>query len=281
VSLKLRDELRIVLRPDQVVLARMKRELTRRGPERHVQTRQVIYCDPATGDDLPWSVALRKLEAALPDFAGSKSHATVILSNHFMRYALIPWNDALNDAKEETEFARHFFRQLYGAAADSWDLRLSSGRAGVPQLACAVDPGLPEAVRAAFAESGISLRSIQPSLMAAYNSCRDQLQISSGWLVLHEAGNLCIALLRQGRWISVRTLRADGDWRDTLPLLLEREAYLTEHEAATDEVFLWAPELGEAALPGSGRWKFNMLQPAIRPGFVPEYDGSFAMALGG
>ena len=51
--LRLRDEHRIVLRPDRVVLARMKRELSRHGLKRHVQAIHELPCVPATGDDLP------------------------------------------------------------------------------------------------------------------------------------------------------------------------------------------------------------------------------------
>jgi len=92
--------------------------------------------------------------------------------------------------------------------------------------------------------------------MAAYNSCRNQLQESSAWFVLHEAGSLCLALLQQGRWVSVRSLRAGGDWRDSLQILLEREVYLIEQAAAAIDVFLWSPGLDKDTLPESGRWKF-------------------------
>jgi hypothetical protein len=221
------------------------------------------------------------LEQELPALSKSTAFAGAILSNHFMRYAIVPWSAALRNDEEDVVYARHFFRQLYGAAADSWELRLSPERAGVSRLASAVDSGLPEAVRASFAGAGISLRSIQPSLMVAYNSCRNRLEGCSAWFVLHETGSLCLALLQQGRWISARSLRTGADWSGELPLLLEREAYLVEQDVPANDVFLWSTGLDNAAMPDGGNWKLQEMQPLIHPDFVPEYDGRFAMAMGG
>lgn len=280
-SLSLREELRVVLSPDQVLLVRVGRQFTRRGLIRRVLDKKAVSCAGSSGSEAPWSAAIKTLATELPGLANNATVAVAILSSHFVRYALVPWSAALKDDEEEAAFARHFFRQLYGAIADSWELRLSPDRPGAPQLASAVDPGLPEAVRALSAEAGISVRSIQPSLMTAYNNSRLRLQGYSGWFVLHETGSLCLALMQQGRWISVRTFRAGDDWRETLPLLLEREAFLLEQEAETNDVFVWAPALDKGAMPESGSWKFQQLQPVIHPDFVDEYEGRFAMAMGG
>jgi hypothetical protein len=275
----LREELRVVLSPEQLLLVRIGLELNRRGLAHRVLEKKAVPC--AAGGDTPWSAAVETLAAELPGVADTTVCATVILSNHFMRYALVPWSGALRDDAEEEGYARHFFRQLYGSAAESWELRLNPERAGVPRLASAVDGRLTEAVRGLFAESGVRLCSIQPSLMAAYNSCRDRLQGCSAWFVLFEAGSLCLALLQQGKWSSVRTLRAGADWHDTLPLTLAREAYLSEREAAADEILLWAPEIEKPVLPQGAGWRIHTLQPAIRPDLMADYDRRFAVAMGG
>lgn len=280
-SLSLREELRVVLYPQQVLLLRIAREFTRRGLSRRVLEQRAVTCADAAVGDFPWSAALATLRTELSGLAHSTAFATVILSDHFMRYALVPWSGELRDAEEEAALARYHFRRAYGAAAESWELRLSPDRPGSAQLASAADGTLTDAVRTSFAGAGIKLRSIQPSLMAAYNCCRSRLQGSNAWFVLFETGSLCIALLQQGRWGSVRKLRADDDWRDALPLLLERESYLCDKDAAVDDIFLWAPELEEASLPASPRLNIHALQPVLQPGFMPEYDRRFAIAMGG
>jgi hypothetical protein len=281
VLLSLRDELRVVLAPDRLQLVRIGREFTRHGLVRRVLQKKVVSAEAPAEAANPWAGAVKVLAAELQALADDTVIATVILSNHFMQYAIVPWSGALRNEEEEAAYARHFFRQLYGSAADSWELRMSTERAGVSQLASAVDARLTEALRSLFAEAGINLRSIQPALMATFNNCRSTLHKRSAWLVLCEAGSLCLGLLQQGRLASVRTLRSGADWCDTLPLLLERELYLLDEDVQTNEVLVWAPDFEKSALPESGRWKIHALQPAIRPDLMPDYDGRFALALGG
>jgi hypothetical protein len=273
-----RDELRVVLAPEQVVLVRLGWALTRRGLTRRVMAKAVVDCASA-GGETPWGAAITTLEAELPHLLTRRTVAKVILSNHFMRYALIPWSETLSDAAEEEAYARHFFRQAYGTAAEHWELRLSPERAGLPQLASAVDSRLLAALRAVFVRHGVALDSIQPRLMAAYNNCRPTLHKRSAWFVMVEPGCLCLALLQHGRWASVRTMRIGSDWHNTLAQALDREVYMAEAGAAIQEVFLWAPELGKTELPESGRWQIHHLQPLLRPAFLSEYEGRFATAL--
>jgi hypothetical protein len=282
-----RDELRIVLTPEQVLLARIGRSIGWRGLGRRVLEKQVLSCAAhAAGEGqgsapAQWGAALQAVEAALAGKAGRKACATVILSNHFMRYVLLPWSDVPATEEEEMAYARHTFRQAYGEAAEGWELRLSPGRIGRPQLASAVDKRLLEALRSLFGRAGIVLVSIQPHLMAAYNACHSSLEGRSAWLALVEPGSLCLALLRQGGWESVRSMRMDGDGRVALPLMLEREANLAESAAAVNEVMLWAPWLAGAQLPASRRWKFRKLQPRLPAGIAPVSDPRFAIALSG
>ncbi|MFA7316435.1 MAG: hypothetical protein WC029_02595 [Sulfuricella sp.] len=277
----LRDELRIVLSPGQLVLVRIAREFTRRGLVRRVLAKELISCDPAVSQEAPWDAAIRALEAALAGQAKRKVFATLILSNHFMRYALVPWSEALSNDAEQMSHAQHCFRQAYGEAAANWELRLSPAPAGMPQLASAVDVRLLQALRQIFTRAGVALQSVQPQLMAAYNNCRSRLQDRSAWLVLVEPGCLCLALLQQGRWASVRSMRIGADWREQLPQLLERESCMAMPESVPEAVFVWAPTQEDAAFPDSGRWQMNPLQPVVRGGLAPEYEGRFAMALSG
>lgn len=280
-SLLWRDELRVVLAPEQVVLVRLAWTFTRRGPVRRVAAKTVADCAPAAGEGASWDGAIATLATEVPRLLGRRTSATAILSNHFMRYTLMPWSGTLSDDAEEEAYARHCFRQLYGTAAEQWELRLNPERPGLPQLASAVDMRLLAALRTVFERHGVALESVQPRLMAAYNHCRSVLQKRSAWFVLVEPGCMCLALLQHGRWVSVRTMRIGNEWHNTLLLALEREAYLAEPIVERCAVFLWAPELGKAAMPQSERWQIHNLQPRVLPAFNPEYEERFAMALSG
>ena len=278
-SLKLRDEHRIVLRPDRVVVARMKHELTRHGLKRHVQAIHDMPCAPVTGEELPWSGALRVLEAALPEFSDRKSYATVVLSNHFIRYALIPWSDALSDEQEEMAYAQHSFSEMYGRDSSTWELRISSGRPGRSQMASAVDARLLGSLRELLGRFGVNLQSIQPHLMQAYNACHTLLRERSAWLALIENGNLCLALLRDGRWSWVRTMRIGTSWYEELPLLLERETFNANTATSINDVLLWAPEHEEASFVSGGRWNIQKMLPPLMPSLGTEAGSRYAMYM--
>jgi hypothetical protein len=279
VSLSLRDECRIVLRPDCVVLAQLRRELTRLGLKRHVQARLVVPCDPPDDEKKPWGGALKALEAALPGFAGDKSYATVILSNHFMRYTLVPWSDVLNDETEEIAYAQHSFNEMYGRDAGEWELRISSGSYGMPQLASAVDARLPGDLRDMFGRQKVGLRSIRPHLMVAYNACHAALQGQSAWLALVEQGNLCLAWLQKGEWSWIRSMRIGAHWHKELPFLLNREALVADIEGCTNDVFLWAPDCQDAQIASDVRWRVRHMQPVCMPSIGPALDSRFAMYM--
>ena len=133
------DELSVVLASDHVVLARFGWTLTRRGRIRRIEAKSVVDCIPAADGELPWDAPIKAVEDALPQIIARKTVVKITLSNHFMRYTLVPWSETLASAAEEEAYARHCFKQLYGADAEQWELRLSPNRAEQPQLASAVD----------------------------------------------------------------------------------------------------------------------------------------------
>jgi hypothetical protein len=272
--------LRVVVSPDRVTLLQMQRTLAARGLRRTIHDAYSVPCDGA-GSAQPWRAALLELETALPGYAGGKVAATVILSNHFMRYTLVPWQAELADAEEELAFARHCFTRIYGESAQQWALRLSRQGREAPGLASAADAELLDTLRAVFGRAGIALRSIQPQLMAACNGFRGQLGRRSAWLALLEPGNLCLGLVQQGNWQRLRSLRIGDAWQAELPLILEREAFLADTPAVPREIYLWNAGAGEAALPESDTWQFHALKPAPESAAATDPGRHVAWAMSG
>jgi hypothetical protein len=166
----------------------------------------------------------------------------VVLSNHFVRYAIVPWTAGLDTAAEEEAYVRHHFAKVYGERAKTWALRWSDN--GGTRLASAIDQALLEALKQALPR----LASVQPYLMAAINRCRASIPRSGAWLALVEADRACIALHAGGRWQSVQN--AKGAWLD----LLERERHRAEGSAP--QLALVAGTTPEAA----HGWTFQELQ---------------------
>ncbi|MGA7178376.1 MAG: hypothetical protein WBX11_02150 [Thiobacillaceae bacterium] len=278
-SLLPRNQVRIELAPNYVNLQHVARSVTLRGYHSSVVANGIFSASAVDGEAAAWGPPIHTLETILSEHAGIEMPATVLLSNHFVRYVLVPWSESLREAAELESYARHCFSMMYGEAVGQWDVRVSPDRPGRVRLASAVEPGLLSALRAVMGKTGVRLHSVQPYSMAVFNDCRHHFRRRDAWFALLEPGILCLALLQHGHWARVRCLRIGNEWRTELGFLLEREAYLADGEAATDDVFLWATGMGELNLPDSGRWQIHVLASDRRFGPTPALEEPVARAM--
>jgi hypothetical protein len=235
VSLLFPDRLIVSLAPGQVTSARMSGLLRKRVVER-----KTIPCDPGFGAE-PWQGAIGGLSGL-----DRTLRASAVLSNHFARYAIVPWNEGLDTADEEEAYVRHHFAKVHGERAKAWALRWSEH--GATRLASAIDQALLDALKQALPR----LDSVQPLLMAAINRCRAAIPRSGAWLALVEDERACIALYQAGQWRSVQNAR--GAWLDAL----ERERHRAAGEAP--DLALLAGTQVNGEVPG---WKVRELQLAL------------------
>ena len=149
----------------------------------------------------------------------------VVLSSHYVRYAVLPWSAALRTEEEWRAYAQHHFVSTYGAAAHDWTVRLCSTGPRKPQVACSTDRGLLESLRKIP-----RVISVQPALSAAFNPRRKAFAKESGWFVIQEPLRLTIGLIADASWKFIRTRQTPGDWREALPDLLDRETAASGEE---------------------------------------------------
>lgn len=269
-SLLLHDELRITLSPGKVAMERLARGLHPRVVARHA-----VACAVPGQDEAPWAKVLQGLESGLREMGGTKSDAQIVLSNHFVRYALVPWSDQISDQDEEQAFIRLCFTKTYGADAQHWALRMSPNGYGESQVACAIDQDLLEGLERIVTAHGAKLVSLQPYLMTMFNQWRQELPDSAAWFVVAEPGRLCVSQLRKGRWQTLRTVKAGSDWYQALQKLLEREYLISESGMERGAVYLCVPaSVAATDLPG---WEVHQLG-AIPDGAVPA-GIHFAMSM--
>lgn len=236
-SLLLPQRLTLGLSPTELSLVRERGWL-----RPTVVERRCIACDPGFGAQ-PWDGAIAALaacDASLP--------ATVVLSNHLVRYAVVPWSDALEGDAEEEAFVRHHFARIHGERAADWALRWTEH--GPSRLASAIDRALLEALKVALPR----LRSVQPYLMAAINRSRGAIPRSGAWLALVEAERTCVALHAGGRWRSVQN--AKGAWLD----LLDRERHRVDGEVPGLALVAGAEVPSDTPIPG---WTVRALQGGL------------------
>jgi hypothetical protein len=158
-------------------------------------------------------------QGALEDFARriaalrKRVDVTVVLSNHFVRYAVLPEQDGAATPEEELALARFHLTKIHGERVKGWEVRISE------RLACAIDAQLLEGLKSCFSRKGKArLVSVQPRLMAAYNGARSRIPREGAWLLLVESGRTCLARVAAKGWASVHNGR-EVDAEE----LLERE----------------------------------------------------------
>jgi hypothetical protein len=243
-----------------------------------IAARRTVACDPEYGAQ-PWHGAVAALKTVVDGSEDDRLGATVVLSNHFVRYALLPWSDALGGADEEDAYARHHFQRIYGERAKSWVLRVSDAPADAPRLASAIDAGLIEALRACFpGKRGARLVSVQPYLMAAFNRWRGAIPALGAWLLLAEEGRTCVALHHQGRWRSVQNAKGSLASPDDWAALLDRERHRVEGDVP-DLALVRTAHGAKTEWPQVGGWKFQSLGFPGLEGFLPVEDERYGAAL--
>ena len=227
-----REQVTITLSPQQVTLERFARGLRPRRKD-HKQ----LAC-AAGNASRAWQPALDALREALTHPNMAPADATVVLSNAFVRYLLLPWNPAIVTAQEEAAFAQARFLQVFGEAAHGWVVKLSPAGTGAPVVACALERALLDALTALIDGSALRLRSLQPSLMALCNA-RARMPTGDAWIAVAEAGRLLIAAVRAGEWASLRSRALNGHTA-RLGEIIEQEALLLGIAPGSEKIYLHA-----------------------------------------
>ena len=270
------DSLRITLATDQVVLEHRTIDLKLSGPVQRLVQRQVLAtsCEPRRAS---WDVTLRVLAGALEAKHERHTIVTVIFGNSLVRYALVPKSNLLG-AEEEAGVLRHYFQEIYGQAAEQWELRVSPV-AGMPwQPASGVERALLEGLRALFPDNRLRLRSMQPRLMSVCNEHASVMGRGPAWLLLVEPGNLCIGLIAGDGLTRLRSLRIGTDWAAELPGLLDREACLAELDEAPGDVLLWSRDATIPDTLSAESMRVQLLQDST---LVEHANGGAVLAVAG
>ena len=223
-----RDLYRIVLHPNQVSLIRVQK-----GRFSKAEAVSVVVEIPAS-TLLTWRAALAHLEEVIAGIRSARADIEIVLSNHFVRYAVIPWSSEVTNGAEAQVMARICFEEVYGDLAAAWELSLSAAGYGESRLASAVDRELIQALSDVFNRTSLRLVSIQPYLMTAFNHCRSKIQDDDCLLVLEEPGRLCLAQIRNRQWSQIR-LSTIGNLAEELPGILNREVLLSGLNATVNK----------------------------------------------
>ena len=231
----LRDRTCIALSPDRAVVVRQAPRFLR-----WTTTRHAVECRPGSAQE-PWRAALEALADLPPEVELSSGQVDIVLSNHFARYALVPWDDGIIGQREKLIQAKHCFSQIHGAVANAWSVRLSAGGFRSPSLAAAVDEGLVNGVVAFCNERKLKLHSLQPWSVPAINQVRRRLNSGTNvGLLLVERGRMFFGLFQGEHWAHVTLCRTDPGWTTRIADILKQEIYAAGLTVFPDKTFVHA-----------------------------------------
>jgi hypothetical protein len=144
-----------------------------------------------------WREALAALDALLEE---TRPRALrLLLSGHFARLLMVPWDASLASAAERTAYLRHHFAEIYGGEEPGqWSLAFDRNGGAQQRLAVAVESALVEEAKALAARRKARLTGIEPLVTAELNRVRRSLPAATLFFGLLESQRACVLLLREG-----------------------------------------------------------------------------------
>ncbi|MDP3538814.1 MAG: hypothetical protein Q8S26_08935 [Azonexus sp.] len=247
------DRLTLFVHPQRIVLERQ--------PWRGAVTRQSAEVAPPATGETDWQPALTAAESLLKLDGKRGAALRIVVADHFVRYALLPWSENVTGSKARMAMARALLKNTLGERADGLDIALDRPVFGKSGLAAGIDRNLLAGLRAAAKSRHLRLSSLQPRLVAEL--AVQQKQLADGWFVSLDHGWLTLAGLRRGDIASLRNHRAST--AEPAILAGELAGLLAAEAAAVDgkKVLISA----NAVLPPqlSGAWETTLV-PAFGGG---------------
>ena len=268
-----RNRLYIAISPEHISLLKLGRGLKMKIHAKHDEA------VAPSGKQPSWQAALDRLTQLLGEQEWQNAEVNIVLSNRLVRYATIPFSAQLQNYSVQEAFAKHYFTQVYGTAAEQWVLRIQHGKAGAPNLVSAVDRALLERLRQVCATHKLELRSVTPYLMPVFNHYQKSINRDPAWLVINEPGYSLFALLSGGEFVAVNGVNHDNI--SELPMLLDRENLAGSFTEPCKSVYVHTSSGDKlSAMPAMG-YEFSKLEMVVRDGFPSTEEGLCAMAMSG
>ncbi len=230
------DELWVVIQPDEILLQRVSRKLSDRSNPQVLSTK-IIECAhkllDKNNDENDWAIFANYLKQALNEPMCQGAMSRLVLSNHFVRYAVIPWNKELSTHDERLAYTKHSFALAFGESIKDWDLRISQSAYGQSAIASAVDFKLLTKIHEIFDELNMPLQAVSPQLMLTINHVFNEVEtknlIQNGqkadafWIVTIQHQRLCLVLYDQSGWRLVKNMVAEQDVMRQVKTMMHRE----------------------------------------------------------
>lgn len=202
-----------------ILLAPYRVEFTQYRSEQPPE-RIVLECENDAGN--AWQPAIAALGDGLKQLAWSNADVRVRLSNHFVRYALVPTLTRLRNREERMAAARHHLSAIYGERAERWQVALNDGERANTAIAAGIDQDLMQQLVTTVTGAHLDLLAVEPLVATEFNTLRREITKAPTWFGIVEPGRIALAYLENQAWRFLYAERLRGNLADELRPLLER-----------------------------------------------------------
>jgi hypothetical protein len=273
VSLSLTDYYCASIAPGSAALLRMRRGW------RPAVVQKSHAIGATRSADSPWLAELGLLESLLGE-AQRRLPLNIVISNHYMRYRLVPEPPLAMPEEGVQALVQHCFRETYGDIVNDWQISANPMPGGGDMVACAADRALIEGLKSAADKSGLRLASVQPYFMSGFNADCRRIDGETACFVQAEPGRIMLGTVCNKDWLGIRAVAATCRWKEELSAHIEREILLAGWEDACPTIFLHALESAQEIKPKEkNRWKLEHVSKQQIEGYSPQQDFPYAMAL--
>jgi hypothetical protein len=229
-----RDEVAIYLAPRKLALVRRARV-----PRRRVVAATELAVLASTAGDI--GPVLARLAEVLTEPAWHGATARVVVADQpWARYCIVPWPAARLDAAGRLTHARCVLGDAHGEAVADWAVTLADAPPGHSHVACAMPATLRSALEDTLAPARLTLASLQPQLIVAFNAWRHRLPPDDTWFVNVDDASLSAVHLQNGAWDRVHVARLSPNWSVELERL-QALGKLTRAAGSGGHMFVDAP----------------------------------------
>jgi hypothetical protein len=201
----------------------------------------------AEAETLVWMQATTQLDKLLGTMQfKANTQLNITVASDFVRYLTLPPQQVHMSADEKLAYAAAAYREVYGAVADSWQIKLQDSPAHEVATSAAIDSKLLERLKQIALNRELKLASVQPYLMSAFNGLHSQLKHANGFLAIVETNRLLLISLQDGKCQNLRVSVRANDWQTGLVGLMTRESLLNESSDKT--LTIYAPAQKNTAL---------------------------------
>jgi hypothetical protein len=248
-----RDQIQVYFAPERIDVVRTSRGF------KPVQAPKITKsCQKQDADQPLWAPPMQQLAQMLQDTAGVEM--TITISNHFVRYVTLPPLAEITTPDEVSAYAAFRMREVYAGRVDDWALSISAWDPIDGAICAAIPRDLLAKFEALAAQHKIKLKDVEPYFASVYDRWHKTLVNTKICFAVIESGRICIALLNNGVWQSIRNQRVSHDIKDELRIALDQEAILSGNKQAFEQVYLFAPEHPDLSLPEDCGWQITLLQ---------------------